>query len=85
MRELIVAAFHPSTRLAELAQQLLSWGAASACSTTMHKPRAFTLEKSISTPGGVLISRYVRSGEVRTGSFAAVGPYCVRAPVGEAL
>jgi len=39
MRELIVAAFHPSTRLAELAQQLLSWGAASACSTTMHKPR----------------------------------------------
>ncbi|EJN23301.1 dihydrofolate reductase [Pseudomonas sp. GM78] len=30
---------------------------------------AFTLEHSTSTPGGVLISRYVRSGEVRTGSF----------------
>ncbi|MNL89684.1 hypothetical protein D3C87_2201580 [compost metagenome] len=30
---------------------------------------AFTLAHSTSTPGGVLISRYVRSGEVRTGSF----------------
>ena len=29
----------------------------------------FTLAHSTSTPGGVLISRYVRSGEVRTGSF----------------
>ena len=30
---------------------------------------AFTLAHSTSTPGGVLISRYVRGGEVRTGSF----------------
>jgi dihydrofolate reductase len=30
---------------------------------------AFTLAHSTSTPGGVLISRYVRSGEVRTGTF----------------
>jgi dihydrofolate reductase len=30
---------------------------------------AFTLERSIDTPGGVLITRYVRSGDVRTGSF----------------
>ena len=33
---------------------------------------AFTLARSTSTPGGVLIIRYVRSGEVRTGSFEAV-------------
>jgi dihydrofolate reductase len=32
-------------------------------------PSAFTLARSIITPGGVLITRYVRSGEVRTGSF----------------
>ena len=30
---------------------------------------AFTLADSASTPGGVLIARYVRSGEVRTGTF----------------
>ena len=30
---------------------------------------AFTLANSISTLGGVLITRYVRSGEVRTGTF----------------
>ena len=30
---------------------------------------AFTLAHSISTPGGVLITRYVRSGEVRTRTF----------------
>src|SRR5262245_27202638 len=30
---------------------------------------AFTLADSSSTPGGVLITRYVRSGEVRTGTF----------------
>jgi dihydrofolate reductase len=30
---------------------------------------AFTLAHSNSTPGGVLITRYVRSGEVRTGTF----------------
>jgi dihydrofolate reductase len=29
---------------------------------------AFTLAHSISSPGGVLITRYVRSGEVRTGA-----------------
>ncbi|WP_109477103.1 dihydrofolate reductase family protein [Paraburkholderia sp. C35] len=31
---------------------------------------AFTLVQSASTPGGVLVNRYVRDGEVRTGSFA---------------
>jgi dihydrofolate reductase len=30
---------------------------------------AFTLAHSISTPGGVLIARYVSQGEVRTGTF----------------
>ncbi|MFT4068437.1 dihydrofolate reductase family protein [Paraburkholderia sp.] len=30
---------------------------------------AFTLTHSTSTPGGVLITRYLRSGEVRTGEF----------------
>ena len=34
-------------------------------------PLAFTLSQSFSTPGGVLITRYVRSGEVRTGAFEA--------------
>ena len=33
---------------------------------------AFTLAHWISTPGGVLITRYVRSGEVRTGTFEEV-------------
>jgi dihydrofolate reductase len=33
---------------------------------------AFTVARSISTPGGVLITRYVRSGEVRTGRFKEV-------------
>ena len=33
---------------------------------------AFTLAHSDRTPGGVLITRYVRSGEVRTGTFAEV-------------
>ncbi|WP_250494796.1 dihydrofolate reductase family protein [Caballeronia sp. GAWG1-1] len=32
-------------------------------------PSAFTLTRSVSTPGGVLVTRYVRDGEVRTGSF----------------
>ena len=32
---------------------------------------AFTLEQSTSTSTGVLITRYVRGGEVRTGTFAA--------------
>lgn len=30
---------------------------------------AFTLANSTTTPGGVLITRYVRSGDVRTGTF----------------
>ena len=30
---------------------------------------AFTLANSTSTPAGVLITRYLRSGEVRTGTF----------------
>ncbi len=33
---------------------------------------AFTLAHSTSTPGGVLITRYVRSGHVRTGTFEEV-------------
>lgn len=33
---------------------------------------AFTLAHSTSTPGGVLITRYVRSGDVRTGSFGEI-------------
>jgi dihydrofolate reductase len=33
---------------------------------------AFTLAHSTSTPRGVLITRYLRSGEVRTGTFAEV-------------
>ena len=33
---------------------------------------AFTLAHSSSTPGGVLITRYLRSGEVRTGTFEEV-------------
>jgi len=32
-------------------------------------PSAFTLTHSTRTPGGVHLARYVRSGEVRTGSF----------------
>ena len=35
-------------------------------------PSAFTLAYSSSTPSGVLLTRYARSGEVRTGAFAAV-------------
>jgi dihydrofolate reductase len=33
------------------------------------KPSAFTLAHSTSTPGGVLLNRYARSAEVRTGTF----------------
>jgi dihydrofolate reductase len=33
---------------------------------------AFTVAHSENTPGGVLITRYVRSGEVRTGTFEQV-------------
>jgi len=33
---------------------------------------AFTLLNSISSPGGVLITRYIRSSEVQTGSFEGV-------------
>ncbi|MNF98468.1 hypothetical protein D3C84_813260 [compost metagenome] len=33
------------------------------------QPSAFTLAHATFTPGGVLITRYVRSGEVRTGTF----------------
>ena len=34
---------------------------------------AFTLAPSTSTPGGVMITRYVRGGAVRTGTFEEVG------------
>ncbi|MGB8426326.1 MAG: dihydrofolate reductase family protein [Desulfobacterales bacterium] len=33
------------------------------------QPSAFTLAHSTGTPGGVLLTRYVRSGEVHTGAF----------------
>ncbi len=33
------------------------------------QPSVFTLTHSTSTPGGVLLTRYARSGEVRTGAF----------------
>lgn len=33
------------------------------------KPAAFRLESSVASPSGIVISRYVREGEVRTGSF----------------
>jgi dihydrofolate reductase len=33
------------------------------------QPSAFTLAHSTSTRGGVLLTRYARSGEVRTGTF----------------
>jgi dihydrofolate reductase len=36
------------------------------------QPFAFTLTHSIITPGGVLLTRYARSGEVRTGTFEEV-------------
>ena len=36
------------------------------------QPSAFTLAHSTSTPGGVLLTRYTRSGEVRTGAFEEV-------------
>ena len=35
------------------------------------QPSAFTLAHSSSTPGGVLLPRYARGGEVRTGAFDA--------------
>ena len=35
---------------------------------------AFTLVESSSTPGGVLLTRYVYCGEVRTGTFDEPGP-----------
>lgn len=37
-----------------------------------YEVSAFTLAHSTSTPSGVLITRYVRSGEVRTGTFEEV-------------
>ena len=36
------------------------------------KPSAFTVEEAGSTPSGVLITRFARNGEVRTGSFGEV-------------
>jgi dihydrofolate reductase len=33
------------------------------------RPAAFTVAGSCSTPGGVIITRYVRSGMVQTGTF----------------
>lgn len=37
------------------------------------QPSAFTLVHSTSTPSGVLLTRYARSAEVRTGAFADIG------------
>ena len=68
----------------ELVQQLLAAGLVDELLLMVHpillgvgkrlfgddaQPTAFTLVHSTATPSGVLISRYVRSGEVRTGSF----------------
>jgi len=36
------------------------------------QPSAFSLAHSMSTPGGVLLTRYARSGDVRTGAFEEV-------------
>lgn len=36
------------------------------------QPSAFTLAHSISAPSGVLLTRYARSGEVRTGTFKEI-------------
>lgn len=36
------------------------------------QPSAFTLTQATSTPSGVLLTRYARSGEVRTGTFKEV-------------
>jgi dihydrofolate reductase len=36
------------------------------------QPSAFTLAHSTSTPSGVQLTRYARSGEVRTGAFEDV-------------
>ena len=36
------------------------------------QPSTFTLADSTITPSGVLITRYARGGEVRTGSYAEV-------------
>jgi len=38
------------------------------------QPSAFTLAHSASTPGGVMLTRYERSGEVRTGVFEEATP-----------
>lgn len=32
-------------------------------------PAAFTLEKTLSTPSGIIVANYKRAGEVKTGSF----------------
>ncbi|UBM26987.1 dihydrofolate reductase family protein [Pseudomonas sp. p1(2021b)] len=68
----------------ELVQQLLAAGLVDELLLMVHpvllgagkrlfgddaQPAAFSLADSTATPSGVLISRYVRSGEVRTGSF----------------
>ena len=37
---------------------------------TGTRPAAFTLTRSVASPGGVLVATYERAGEVRTGSFA---------------
>jgi hypothetical protein len=36
------------------------------------QPSAFALAHSTSTPSGVLLTRYARSGQVRTGAFGEV-------------
>jgi hypothetical protein len=33
---------------------------------------AFTLAHAVNTPGGALITRYVRAGDVRTGTWGQV-------------
>ncbi|MGF6591824.1 hypothetical protein [Pseudomonas sp. 2835] len=62
MRRLIVAAFTSLDGVIQAPGKRLFDDQAQAAS--------FTLAESNSTPGGVLIARYVLDGEVRTGSFA---------------
>ncbi|WP_449433833.1 dihydrofolate reductase family protein [Pseudomonas putida] len=69
---------------AELVQQLLAAGLVDELRLLIHPlllghgkrlfsddaaPSAFTLRHSLSSPSGVLIAHYQRSGEVRTGTF----------------
>jgi len=59
---------------ADMMQQLLAvvLGHGKRVFSDNAQPSAFTLAHSTSTPGGVLLTRYERSGEVRTGALGEV-------------